>query len=258
MIGLFRALGVDAPGRCRATRPLYRPARRRCSSAASRAATCRRRAAAAGARSRARRSTSAARRSSAPIASSRRAGSCAATSAAARSSRRGPTRPARRLRGAARSSAAALQATDTTVRDLVRAAGRSEAHFVCRRRAGARLLSRPRRFSSAIDACCRDAGRCGVASTGRPKGMPRFRAALAHRFGGEPEQHPGPRRRAAGARSAGALPDRSRRRGHHRSARLSRRDAHVPQRRRAAGRLGHYARRPRRARRICCCATGRS
>ena len=78
--------------------------------------------------------------------------------------------------------------------------------------------------------------------------MPRFRAALARSLRRRARAHPGPGRRAAGARSARALPDRSRRRGHHRPARLSRRHPDVPQRGRAAGRLGHHARRHRRAR----------
>ena len=77
-------------------------------------------------------------------------------------------------------------------------------------------------------------------------------AAVPRRAGGPLRRragaHPGAGRRAAGARSARALPDRSRRRGHHRPARVPRGDADLPQRGRAAGRLGHRARRLRRAR----------
>ena len=60
------------------------------------------------------------------------------------------------------------------------------------------------------------------------EGQPRFRdnarASLRRRTG----QHPGDCRRAAGARSAGALPDRSRRRGHHRSPGIPGRAAEFP------------------------------
>ncbi len=58
---------------------------------------------------------------------------------------------------------------------------------------------------------------------GPTEGMPRFRAALARSLRRRARAHPRPGRRAAGARSAGALPDRSRRRGDRRSARVSRR-----------------------------------
>ena len=177
---------ASTPGRCRASRPLYRRIVTLLERGIAPRRGGRRRAAAARARSRARRSTSAARRSSAPIASSRRAGWCAAMSAAARSCRRGPTRAARRSRGAARSSAAALQANDTTVRDLVRAAGDPRADLVRRRRSrrstafptdGVSAGDEPRAVATQADAAWRHGPTEGHAA------VPRGARA---RFGGQP------------------------------------------------------------------------
>ena len=144
-------------------------------------------------------------------------------------------------------AASALQANDTTtVRDLVRAA--ADPHLISVAAGVPALDCFPTEaFQRAMnhvlttqgDAAWRHGPTEGLQRVPRRAGAPVRRRARAH---------PGPGRRAAGAGSAGALPDRSRRRGGHRSARLSRRDSDLPQRRRAAGRLGCHARRHRRAR----------
>ena len=124
---------------------------------------------------------------------------------------------------------------------------RSRADVACRGRPGARLLpdgrlsarDEPRAGHQRGYGVAARADR-GIAAVPRGARRPLRRRAGAH---------PGPGRRAAGARSARAVPDRSRRRGHHRPAGVPRRADDVPQRGRAAGRLGHHARRHRRARR---------
>ena len=82
-------------------------------------------------------------------------------------------------------AAAALQATDTTVRDLVRAAADPTMISLA---AGVPALEcfPTEAFHRAMDhVLARQAS--AAWSHGPTEGLPRFRAALAHRFGGEPE-----------------------------------------------------------------------
>ena len=104
-------------------------------------------------------------------------------------------------------AAATLQATETTVRDLVRAAIGSGRGLAGRRRAGARMFS-DRRVPARDEPGPRQARGRGVvprADRGDAAVSRRARRALRRRAGA----HPRARRRAAGARSARPLPDRS-------------------------------------------------
>ena len=201
---------------------------------------------AAGARARQRGCASAARRSSAPTASSSRAACCAAMSAAARSSARRRSRPARRSPGAARSRP--RRCGRATRRCATRSAIRPTRGCCRSPPASRRSTAFPTEaFQQAIDhVLTRDAH--AAWRHGPTEGQPALREAIAERFRRAGRERAGARRRAAGARSARPLPGRSRRRGHHRSARVPRRDSVVPRGRRQADWLGRAARRHRRAR----------
>ena len=208
---LFRALGVDA------TDAAARRARSTGASSTLLEARHRARRGAAGpaaaARARSRRGAdrSAARPSSAPTASSRRAGLVRGYVGRGTFVSATPDAASAPFAWRGKIAASALQADRYDGARSGARRGRSAPDFGGRRRAGARLFSDRRRFSARMNRVL--ATQADAAwRHGPTEGLQRFRAALGAALRRRARAHPGARRRAAGARSAGALPDRSRRR----------------------------------------------
>ena len=143
-------------------------------------------------------------------------------------------------------AAAALRSSDSTMRDALRHA--SDTRMLSLAAGEPAIDCFPTEaFQRAIDhVLTRDAQ--SAWRHGPTEGQPVLREAIAERFRVPVESVLDSRRRAAGARPAGPLPDRSRRRRHHRPSRVPRRDSVVPRGRREADWLGRPARRHRRAR----------